>query len=91
MNEKLLALADAAQLFPRPPSPATWWRWRTRGIGGVKLRCWKVGGRWATTATAVADFVAALTANSQTTSPMNGETLGRTERTECQLREARLT
>ncbi|MCC6679211.1 MAG: DUF1580 domain-containing protein [Phycisphaerales bacterium] len=42
-------------------------RWRTSGVKGVRLKCWRVGGRWTTTAAAVSEFIAAL--NSDTLPP----------------------
>lgn len=43
-------------------SPATLWRWRLKGVNGVKLECVRVGG-WYITNTAFAEFLAAQTAN----------------------------
>ena len=33
-TEELLALGDAVSFLPNRPSPATLWRWRTRGVEG---------------------------------------------------------
>lgn len=38
-------------------SPATLWRWRTKGCDGVKLEAVKVGCTWFTTAAAFATFI----------------------------------
>ena len=35
-------------------------RWRLRGVGGTKLKCVKIGGRWFASETAVADFLTEL-------------------------------
>ena len=35
-------------------------RWRLRGVGGTKLKCVKIGGRWFSSETAVADFLTEL-------------------------------
>ena len=47
------------------PSPATQWRWRLHGVGGVRLECVLVGGVWYSTVAAFAEFVRAQTANCQ--------------------------
>lgn len=44
-------------------SPATLWRWRLKGVNGVRFECIRVGGVWCTTATAFAQFLNAQTAN----------------------------
>lgn len=46
-------------------SPATLWRWRLKGVNGVRLECVRVGGTWYTTNDAFADFLIAQTANTQ--------------------------
>ena len=53
-------------------SPATQWRWRLHGVGGVRLECVRCGGLWMTTAAAFAEFVRAQTANCSPT-PMNSD------------------
>jgi len=66
----LIDLEDVADaLFPvarlveqrigRRISPPTLWRWRTRGIRGVRLECYLIGGVWCTTPAALADSSAA--------------------------------
>lgn len=60
-NDQLLTMAQACRLLPRRPSPSTIWRWRVRGVGGVRLKCVRVGGMWATTARALAEFLRAQT------------------------------
>jgi hypothetical protein len=44
-------------------SPATLWRWRLKGVNGVKLECLRVGGCWFTTDAAFTEFLRAQTAN----------------------------
>jgi hypothetical protein len=44
-------------------SPPTLWRWRLKGVNGVKLECLRVGGHWVTTDAAFAEFLRAQTAN----------------------------
>lgn len=60
-DEQLLTLAEACRLLPRQPSPATLWRWRTKGIltngQRIKLDCVRVGGTWCTTRKAMAEFL----------------------------------
>ncbi len=63
----LLPLRMAAKMIPsrragRPCNVATVWRWATAGSRGVRLRTWRLGGSLCTTADAVREFVAALSA-----------------------------
>lgn len=58
----LLTLAQAARTFPVRPSPSTLWRWRSRGIGGVRLETVMVGGRRYVSREALERFVGELTA-----------------------------
>src|SRR4030095_8336396 len=44
-------------------SPATLWRWRLKGVNGVRLECLRVGGCWVTTDAAFAEFLRAQTEN----------------------------
>jgi hypothetical protein len=69
-DEKPLTFSKAARLIPplrqdRPVSPATIWRWSSRGCRSVdgksvKLESWKVGGRTVTSAEALGRFLDAL-------------------------------
>jgi len=62
-NEKLFSVPKAVELATgRRPHPATCFRWRQRGISGVRLETLKVGGRRETSVEAVHRFVAATTA-----------------------------
>jgi len=66
-NEQLLSLTAAAALFParrrgRKPSFGCIWRWCTRGIGGVRLECVRVGNCTCTSREAVGRFIQQLTA-----------------------------
>jgi hypothetical protein len=68
-NDPLISLAAAAKLLPgehsgKGVSPATVYRWGTRGLplsGGqvIKLAMWRIGRKWVTTRGALANFVAA--------------------------------
>jgi hypothetical protein len=53
-------LSRAGCLLSTNPSPATLWRWAFRGVDGVKLQSFKIGGRRYTTAEALDRFVACL-------------------------------
>ena len=57
-----ILLSRAGRLLSTRPSPATLWRWAQRGIDGVKLRTYKIGGRRYTTAADLEHFVASLSA-----------------------------
>lgn len=68
-KEVLITLAQAARLLPKPPSPCTFWRWRTRGINGVRLECLRSGGRWLTTQQSLERFLIAQTQATSMTVP----------------------
>jgi hypothetical protein len=55
-----ILLSRAGRLLSTRPSAATLWRWATRGVGGVRLETYKIGGRRYTTAEALERFVACL-------------------------------
>jgi hypothetical protein len=61
-DEKPLPLAEAARLLPKRPNPATLWRWRTRGIRGVRLQTLMIGGRRHVLPSALRQFIEAVTA-----------------------------
>jgi hypothetical protein len=44
-------------------SPATLWRWRLKGVNGVKLECLRVGGHWVTSDALFIEFLRAQTRN----------------------------
>ncbi len=65
LSETVLPLAEAARRLPRlragrPVSPATLWRWKSRGVRGVKLETLTVGGTCCTSLEALQRFCAAL-------------------------------
>jgi hypothetical protein len=57
-----ITLAEAARSLPNKPSPTTLWRWHAKGVAGVRLQTWRIGKQRVTTAEAVAEFIAAVTA-----------------------------
>jgi hypothetical protein len=64
INDRLLPLREAADLFPRrrmgaKVNVATLWRWMTRGARGVVLETVRVGNQNYTTEQAVRDFIVA--------------------------------
>jgi hypothetical protein len=64
INDRLLPLRDAADLFPRrrmgaKVNVATLWRWMTRGTHGVVLETVRVGNQNYTTEQAVREFIVA--------------------------------
>lgn len=71
--EKFLPLSAAARrVLSKVPSPPTLWRWRNRGVGGIKLQSWFVGGRVYTTEPAFRDFIHQITvARSAENGPRN--------------------
>jgi len=58
-----LVMAIAAATGHRPHL-STALRWCQRGVGGVKLKSWKIGGRRMTTVEAVQEFVEVTTSAS---------------------------
>lgn len=44
-------------------SPATLWRWRLKGVNGVRLQCLRLGGVWVTSDAAFGEFLRAQTEN----------------------------
>ncbi len=71
--ENLISLAESSRLLPGNPSPATIWRWRTRGVRGIKLQTWQIGGRVYTSREALQAFVEATTTAALATSDGTGE------------------
>ncbi len=68
----LLTLAQAARAFPEKPHPSTLWRWRRKGIGGVRLRTVRIGGKIYVPREAIDEFVSALTASYDRSAPVDG-------------------
>lgn len=64
-SESLLTLSEAATLLPGRPSLSGINRWRLRGVGGVRLKTWKIGGRRYTSFESIGRFVDELTAKSE--------------------------
>jgi hypothetical protein len=90
-TDELLALGEACRLLPIKPSPATLWRWRTKGVRAGNQRIWlecvRVGGRWYTTRAAMARFISQQTAAA---TPIDDEPRERSALTERKLDEAGL-
>ena len=67
--DRPLTMSQTAKRYPDGTSVETVIRHVTRGIktpsGTVKLEAWKVGGRWATTETALHEFWDRLTVESR--------------------------
>lgn len=61
-TEHLLTLPEAARLLPGRPSTCTLWRWRSRGVYGVRLDSCLIGGRRYTSREAIERFVAGCSA-----------------------------
>jgi hypothetical protein len=62
-------LSRAGHLLSTRPSPATLWRWAAKGVDGVQLETFKIGGRRYTTAEALERFVARLSASRPSGTP----------------------
>jgi hypothetical protein len=61
-TESLVSLTDAAKSLPNRPNLTTVWRWRNRGVRGIKLETILIGGRRMTSREALSRFFAATTA-----------------------------
>jgi hypothetical protein len=61
--EKLMTFGEAGRLLGWQPSPATFWRWRVKGVNNVRLDCVRVGGRWMTSREAIQRFVEQSSSN----------------------------
>lgn len=61
-REKLITMAEGARQVPGRPNLTTLWRWRNRGVCGVKLEVCCVGGRTYTSTEALSRFLERVTA-----------------------------
>jgi len=61
-SENLVSFVEAARSLPGRPNITTLWRWRNRGVRGVKLEVACVGGRTYTSREAWARFLERVTA-----------------------------
>lgn len=61
-NEHLLSFTEAVKTLPSRPSIVTIWRWRNRGVCGVKLEFVCLGGRTYTSLEALNRFFERVTA-----------------------------
>ena len=78
-NESLVSLTDAAKSLPGRPNITTSWRWRNRGVRGIKLETVLIGGRRMTSREALSRFFAATTAAADG-EPIHSETPRQRER-----------
>ena len=61
-RESALTLSQASRALPGHPHVSTLHRWMRRGVRGVRLDAYRIGGRWYTTREALERFVSATTA-----------------------------
>jgi hypothetical protein len=73
-TESLLSLTDAAKSLPGRPNITTVWRWRNRGVRGVKLETVLSGGRRFTSLEAIRRFQDRVTAAADGTPIVGGQT-----------------
>lgn len=72
-TEEILTLNQAARQIPGGAvSLCTMYRWRLKGVHGVKLECLRVGQEWRTSREAILRFIARL--NPTTAAPPTPET-----------------
>ncbi len=90
-HEHLLTLTQAAKALPGRPNITTLWRWRNRGVRGVRLETVLVGGKRFTSREALTRFHDAVNAAADG-QPVVSRTTRRREaeiaRAEKQLQEA---
>jgi len=60
--EDAVPVTAAAQFVPGRPNTSTVWRWCSRGVRGVKLQTFFVGGRRMTSKRFIAEFLERLNA-----------------------------
>lgn len=70
IGETAIRVADIPKHVPaqadgRQIGVATAWRWTLRGVGGIAIRRFRVGGSWCTTLQEIARWQQALTAAAQ--------------------------
>jgi hypothetical protein len=91
-REELLTLTEAANSLPGRPNITTLWRWRNRGVRGVRLETVLVGGKRFTSREALARFHQAVNAAAdgvQVRSCTNRQRERDIARAEKELQEAR--
>ena len=64
-SEQYVSFRQASRELPGNPHQATIYRWAQRGIKGVRLESWLIGGRRFTSQQAIARFIALTTASGQ--------------------------
>ena len=80
--EELLSFAEAARALPGHPHMSTLYRWRMKGVRGVRLESVLVGGRRFTSREALERFAARTTAADNTESvPLRAPDNGRAQLT----------
>lgn len=89
LSETLVTAAEATKIFPTRPSPATVWRWMTRGTRGLHLESVVVGGQRYTSREAIARFLERL-ADTDTTIKQIPEPRSKRERRESVKRAERI-
>jgi hypothetical protein len=72
-TQELLTFPQARKLLPKPPGPTTWWRWRTKGVNGIKLPAVKCGNTWMTSRQAILEFIRLQTLSAQPPPPQSAE------------------
>jgi len=61
-SQPVITLTEAAKRLPGRPHVSTLHRWRKRGVGGVKLKTQKLGGRRVVAVSDLEEFIEAVTA-----------------------------
>ena len=62
-DQKLLTLKEASEFLPGKVAANTLRRWSTEGIGGIKLKAWRLGRCYFTSREALEEFVCARSAS----------------------------
>jgi len=78
-TETIISLTEAAKMAPARPNITTVWRWRNRGVRGVRLETFLSGGRRFTSVEALRRFQDRVTAAADGV-PVRAETPRQRER-----------
>ncbi len=72
LDASLISFAEAAKYLPagRRPSYSTWWRWFRKGVRGIRLKTYLVGGRRYTTVDDIRTFVNQLSSSNEPSPPL---------------------
>lgn len=89
LHEQRISIAEAGRRAGNV-APTTVWRWRTKGVKGVKLEAFAIGGRQYTTVEALERFITGVTVANEAATEERSESDERSQATERWLQAADL-